>query len=406
MTDPAQGALAQGGRITRRGAMLAGAAALALPAFIQPARAASPALSGRPVTLGIIDVAGNLALTQKVFDNYAGAHADRVGRFAISRAPAPELASKIRAMQRANRLDVDIVLTGTDGLSAGLELDLWEDISRFADPALSPDTLYDTGARKLADLARGFGALIAYTPQGPFLQYAPTRVSAPPTTLQGLLDWARAHPNRMIYPRPANSGPGRTFMMGLPYILGDSDPKDPDKGWEKSWAYLAELGKYIEYYPSGTAAMLREFGQGGRDIVVSTMGWDINPRFLSVIPRDSEISILEGFHFVADGHYAAVPKGLPQDRLAAALDVLRFMLQPEQQAVTYDDGYFFPGPARKGVTLAMAPESSQQVIRDFGRPMFDKLMAETPIEAPLDPKPLVAAFRRWDEQIGAKKTSP
>jgi putative spermidine/putrescine transport system substrate-binding protein len=152
--------------------------------------------------------------------------------------------------------------------------------------------------------------------------------------------------------------------------------------------------------------MLREFGQGGRDIVASTMGWDINPRVLGVTPRDSAISVMEGFHFVADGHYAVIPKGLPQDRLAAALDVLRFMMVPEQQAFTYDEGYLFPGPARKGVTLDMAPEASRKVIQEYGRPLYDKLIAVTPTEAPLDPKALVAAFRRWDEQVGSKKTAP
>ncbi len=29
--------------------------------------------------------------------------------------------------------------------------------------------------------------------------------------------------------------------MGLPYMLGDKDPKDPVNGWEKTWAYLKEL---------------------------------------------------------------------------------------------------------------------------------------------------------------------
>ncbi len=43
-------------------------------------------------------------------------------------------------------------------------------------------------------------------------------------------------------------------MMGLPYILGDKDPSDPVKGWDKTWAYLKELGEYIEYYPTGTGA--------------------------------------------------------------------------------------------------------------------------------------------------------
>ena len=41
-----------------------------------------------------------------------------------------------------------------------------------------------------------------------------------------------------MYARPANSGPGRTLLMGLPYILGDKDPTDPVKGWDKTWAYL------------------------------------------------------------------------------------------------------------------------------------------------------------------------
>ena len=36
-------------------------------------------------------------------------------------------------------------------------------------------------------------------------------------------------------------------MMGLPYILGDKDPQDPVNGWDKTWAYLQEIGEYIEY---------------------------------------------------------------------------------------------------------------------------------------------------------------
>ena len=47
----------------------------------------------------------------------------------------------------------------------------------------------------------------------------------------------KANPNRFMYARPANSGPGRTLLMGLPYILGDTDPKDPEKGWDKTWAW-------------------------------------------------------------------------------------------------------------------------------------------------------------------------
>ena len=117
----------------------------------------------------------------------------------------------------------------------------------------------------------------------------PTRVKTSPTTAEELLAWTKANPNRLIYARPANSGPGRTFIMGLPYILGDSNPQDPAKGWDKTWAYLKELGQNIEYYPSGTGAVMKELGEGSRDMTVSTTGWDINPRVLGVVPKEAKV---------------------------------------------------------------------------------------------------------------------
>jgi putative spermidine/putrescine transport system substrate-binding protein len=75
-------------------------------------------------------------------------------------------------------------------------------------------------------------------------------VPNPPKTAQELLDFAKANPGAVQYARPSNSGPGRTLLMGLPYLLSDSDPKDPVKGWDKTWAYLAELNKNITLYPS------------------------------------------------------------------------------------------------------------------------------------------------------------
>ena len=53
--------------------------------------------------------------------------------------------------------------------------------------------------------------------------------------------------------------------------------------------------------------------------------------------------------FGANPWVLIVPKGLPPDRLAVVLDVMAFLLQPEQQALTFDKGYFYPG--RAGVVL-------------------------------------------------------
>jgi putative spermidine/putrescine transport system substrate-binding protein len=50
------------------------------------------------------------------------------------------------------------------------------------------------------------------------------------------------------------------------------------------------------------------------------------------------------------------------------LALMSHMLKPEAQAATYDKGYFYPGPAVKGVTLAMAPQESRDVLKEYGRP--------------------------------------
>jgi putative spermidine/putrescine transport system substrate-binding protein len=98
-----------------------------------------------------------------------------------------------------------------------------------------------------------------------------------------------------------------------------------------------------------------------------------------------------------------VPNGVSTDKQAAILQLLKSMLTPEQQAKAYDDGYFYPGPAIKGVTLDMAPEKSRTALQTYGNPDFDPLIESTPKETPLDAKSLVTAFSTWDREIGSGK---
>ena len=74
-----------------------------------------------PVTLNIVDVAGNLALTQDAIENFQKKHPDLVSKVNFTKAPAPELPGKLKAMQAGGRSDIDMVLTGTDFLAAGVE---------------------------------------------------------------------------------------------------------------------------------------------------------------------------------------------------------------------------------------------------------------------------------------------
>ncbi|MFC5522991.1 ABC transporter substrate-binding protein [Polaromonas jejuensis] len=360
--------------------------------------------TAEPVTLNVVDVAGNLALTQDAIEAFRAKNPNLVSRITFTKAPAPELPGKIRAMQAAGRTEIDLVLTGTDALAAGIALNLWEPLLP-AQAAKFPGLManYLTSAAKMQDLANGQGIMVTYMPAGPLLEYNPDKVKTPPKTPAELLSWCKANPNKLIYARPANSGPGRTFLMGLPYLLGDKDPKDPMAGWDKTWAYLKELNSCIEYYPTGTGAVMKELGEGSRDMTVTVTGWDINPRALGVVPKQFRVATFNGFTWINDAHYMVMPKGLPAARQAVVLELMAFLLKPEQQALTYDAGYFYPGPAVKNVPLSSAPQKSQDVIKEFGRAEYADWIAKQPHAQPLEDKAMVAAFKKWDQEIGSGK---
>ncbi len=362
------------------------------------------AAHAQPVTLNVVDVAGNLALTQEALEAFAAKNPTLVSRITFTKAPSPELPGKIRAMQAAGRTDIDLVLTGTDALAAGIALNLWEPLLP-AHAAKFPNLIdnYLPAARKMQDLSSGQGVMVTYTPAGPLLEYNPDKVKTPPKTPAELLSWCKANPNKLIYARPANSGPGRTFLMGLPYMLGDKNPKDPIAGWDKTWAYLKELNSCIEYYPTGTGAVFKELGEGSRDLTVTMTGWDINPRALGVVPKQFKVAAFTGFTWVDDAHFMVMPKGLPANRQAVVLELMAFLLQPTQQALTYDAGYFYPGPAVKDVPLTAAPQKSQDVIKEFGRAEYADWITKNPHAQPLEDKALVAAFKKWDQEIGSGK---
>ncbi|WP_419683688.1 ABC transporter substrate-binding protein [Burkholderia theae] len=358
-----------------------------------------------PVSLNIVDVAGNLQLTQKAIEAFKDKNPNLVSTVTFTNAPAPQLPGKIKAMQAAGRSDIDLVLTGTDALAAGIEQNLWQKLLPD-DAAAFPGVLdkYAPGPRKMQDLAQGFGLEVTYMPAGPLLEYNPAKVGNPPKTPDQLLAWCKAHPNKLIYARPANSGPGRTFLMGLPYVLGDKNPLDPINGWDKTWAFLKALNDCVPYYPGGTSAVMKELGEGTRDMTVTVTGWDLNPRALGIVPAEFRIQAFDNMTWVNDAHYMVIPKGVPKEKLDVLFKLMNFLLEPAQQAMTYDDGYFYPGPAVKGVTLEMAPAHSQEVIRKFGRPEYAKLLADRPHVQPLNAQAMVAAFQKWDREIGSQKS--
>src|SRR5213595_822466 len=384
-------------------ATLGATALLTLGAW--PAVAQLPAMPKSPVTINIVDVAGDLALTQDAIEAYQKKHPQMVSKINFTKAPAPELPGKLKAMQGAGRSDIDMVLTGTDFLAAGIEQGvLMKVLQTYAGKFPNLTSNYQPAAAKMQELAGDYGIAVVFMPAGPLIEYNPDKVKQVPTTPAELLAWCKANPNKLIYARPANSGPGRTFIMGLPYLLGDKDPKDPVNGWEKTWAYLKDLNSCIEYYPTGTGIVMKELGEGTRDMTLTMTGWDINPRVLGIVPKSYKVALFKGMTWVNDAHYMVIPNGVAPEKVAVILDLMAYLLKPEAQALTYDKGYFYPGPSVKNVPLSMAPKESQDAIREYGRPEYEGWLAQYPHVPTLEAKAVVEAFRRWDSEVGAQKT--
>jgi putative spermidine/putrescine transport system substrate-binding protein len=361
----------------------------------------TPAAAQQPITISILDNGGDYASTGVIIENYKKAFPNKVKEIKLQRGPAPETPAKIKAQQDAGRADINLILTGQDAgsvLAANQQL-----IKLFPtyDKMFPKDELKEE-AKILQDEGGGFLIPTVVNAGGPVFVYNPKRVPKPPKTAAELMAWAKANPKRFLYARPANSGPGRSIMCGLSFILGDKAPMDPEKGWDKAWAYMKELGQHMEYYPTGTLFTLREFAQEQRWMIAGIMEWDMKPRAEGVIPEDSQITILDNTTFIIDGHYWGIPKGVPQNEVEVILDMMKFMRRVDQQVLTYKA---FIGPSIKAATLDKAPGEIRDYVKKFWRPEYDQIGPgkKWKMASQLPFKELTYAMDRWDREVGAQQ---
>ncbi|HTK05748.1 MAG TPA: extracellular solute-binding protein [Ktedonobacteraceae bacterium] len=361
--------------------------------------------TNRPIVLQVVDAGGYSAQVQPMLNAFQKAHPELVSKVVYpARIQAPQLPGKLKAEEDANNIQDTLIISGYDGVSSAIQQGLVEQLTpTHSDKFPNLDSNYLPAAKAYTDLANGYGLVFTYTPSGPVFEYDPAKVPNPPTTIEELQTWIKAHPGQFLYARPSNSGPGRTMLMGLPYLLGDKDPQDPTKGWDKTWSFLKTVGSGIDSYPTRTGDTMSALAKGQVSIIASTLGWDINPRFLQQVPAGDKTFVLKNTTFVADAAFMMMPKRLDAYRKNIVLDAMAWMLKPDQQAFNYDSGYFYPGPAVKNVPVSMAPASSQEIIKQFGRPEYNTLIQQIPIKLPLGTQQLVDAFSKWDSDVGSGK---
>src|SRR5437773_5158371 len=200
------------------------AALVVLVASVIALAPSTPPPAPSHLTLSIIDVSGDLSSTRVIIENYQKANPQKIKAVNVQRAPAPELPAKIKAQQDAGRVDVNLLLVGQDAGSVLASNGQLVKLFPHLEAMLPRDALSEAGKVLRAE---GEGYLVPSVVDngGPVFIHNPSKVKSPPKSADELKAWVKANPGKFMYARPANSGPGRSILCGLPFILGDKDRK-------------------------------------------------------------------------------------------------------------------------------------------------------------------------------------
>ena len=365
----------------------------------------SPAKPSSPIALTVLDGGGDLKGGGKAaIDAFVKANPDLVSGVTYQTAAGTDVTGKLKAQQMGGSVDTSLVLGGPDVLGAAeAQHALLKQLPAQASSLPDLSAIQDAGRANYQAMSGGFGLLINYDQNGPFIDYNAAAVSAGqvPTTPQALLDWAKAHPGKFAYADPDNSGSGRAFIETLPYLLGDSNPADPANGWSKTWAYLEQLGHYVHSYPTSSTILAQQFGTGQLDLIPTVISHDISFRKSSTYPANTGIALFADQNWITDGHYAMIPAGVSAQTLYVDLKLESYLISAQAQALRLTTGVLTT--ANKNVTLDNAGTAVTAFVQKWGRPDFyPTALTQGTVRTPLTPANLQQAFSLWQRNVGSK----
>lgn len=313
-----------------------------------------------------------------------------------------EILNKIKA--QGSNGNIDLVVTGLDGLPLGIEDGLWEELVPKYSKEVHSEEWNEIGQAYI-DKFDGYGAPVTTGSGGPILMYNADNVENPPTTYAELKDWIMENPGRFTYPAVPSSGPARGFFLGLTQALGE-DFNDPSS-LNKTWAYLEEIDQTIDNYPTKTSDSFDALYEGTVDIVPHTPFWFADHVATNIVPPNVKAVKLEDTKQVIDSHFYVMLKDLPEERQKAALEFLEFATSKEIQSQGYVRGFL---PANANATPDLLEEEYKE--------RYDALVKSTMPEFTdgnklavgeddwvlfPDLEPTNETYKLWEEKIQSNK---
>ena len=236
--------------------------------------------------------------------------------------------------------DIDLYEDGVNYVTLGGKDDVWQTLDASAIPNLSnidPKTMQD-----VTNLA------VPYRSSAVVLAYNSEKVTNPPTTLDGLLDWIKANPEKFAYNDPSTGGAGSSFVSTVLYkdlpedAIHNSDPAIMQQ-WDSGFNTLKDLGKYVYgkgIYPKKNQGTLDLLQNGEVDMITAWSDMVLQQQNEGLLSKNIKMQqITPGFN--GGPTYLMVNK--LSDKKDAVYQFLNFVLSPEAQAVIVDKMNGFPG---------------------------------------------------------------
>ena len=241
---------------------------------------------------------------------------------------------------------VDLVWVNGDNFATGQEAEAW--LCGWSDDLPNMQYVSDQDPLVSEDFGVPVEGCEAPWHKAQFtFAYDSARVTDPPTTVAGLLDWAEAHPGRFTYPAPPDFT-GSVFVRQALYALSggaDAVPASFDHEaydeltpalWERLRSVAPSLWREGSTYPRDQVALERLFADGQVDFTMT-----YGPATLTELVEDGTFPPTTRVLPVEDGtignaSFLASPSSSPDQ--AGAMVVADLALSPDQQVAKADPG--------------------------------------------------------------------
>ena len=183
---------------------------------------------------------------------------------------------------------------------------------------------------------------IPYRGSAVLLAYLPSKVGNPPTSLDDLLAWIKAHPGKFAYNSPDSGGAGDSFVQTVltKYLSSDllkqmqtGYHKNLESHWDPGWATLTGLNKSMYQqgvYPNGN--------NGSLELLLKEQIWMcpawsdqfISGRQTGVVPKEAKALQITDPSFTGGATQCGVLSASKKQDLGFKL--ANWLLEPAQQA--------------------------------------------------------------------------